>query len=159
MTQQATQQRPIYGAVLQTPLGPLSLREQENHLIALDFCDLGLRHNTPLLTEAKAQLQAYFAKQLRQFDLPLNYEGTPFRRSVWSALLTIAYGETISYRDLSERIGAPRAYRAVGNANGRNPLPIFIPCHRVVAHDGTLGGYSGGLGIKKALLCLEGHTV
>ncbi len=156
MTKNTQDQRPIYGAVLQTPLGPMTLRELDQKLIALDFCDFGLRDETPLLKEASAQLQAYFSQKLRVFDLPLHFESTAFRQAVWQALLTIPYGQTISYRALSERVGAPRAYRAVGNANGRNPLPIFIPCHRVIAHDGSLGGYSGGLGIKVALLSLEG---
>jgi methylated-DNA-[protein]-cysteine S-methyltransferase len=105
--------------------------------------------------DAIGQLEAYFAGELRRFNLRLAPEGTPFQRAVWNALLTIPYGETISYGELARRVGNPRASRAVGAANGRNPLPIVVPCHRVIGNDGTLTGYGGGLPIKEALLALE----
>ena len=110
---------------------------------------------TPLLTEAKTQLLDYFRGARREFDLPLAPEGTPFRRQVWDALLTIPYGETITYGELARRIGSPKAVRAVGQANHHNPLPIFIPCHRVVGANGALTGYGGGLELKQYLLNLE----
>ena len=102
------------------------------------------------------QLDSYFAGHLRSFDLPLNPQGTAFQRKVWAALLEIPYGETISYLELARRIGNPKSVRAVGLANGRNPLPIVVPCHRVVGSNGALVGYAGGLPIKRALLALEG---
>lgn len=112
-------------------------------------------HETPLLAEARAQLLDYFRGNRREFDLPLAPEGTPFRRRVWDALLTIPYGQIISYGELARRVGNPKAVRAVGQANHHNPLPIFIPCHRVVGADGTLTGYGGGLELKQYLLRLE----
>ncbi len=105
--------------------------------------------------DVATQLDAYFAGELTDFDLPLAPEGTPFQLTVWQALQTIPYGETISYGELAQEIGRPTASRAVGAANGRNPLPIVIPCHRVIGQDGSLTGYGGGLRFKKALLSLE----
>ena len=105
------------------------------------------------------QLNAYFAGHLHSFDLPLHPQGTEFQCKVWAALAEIPYGETISYLELARRIGNPSSVRAVGLANGRNPLPIVVPCHRVIGSNGALVGYAGGLPIKKALLALEGaHT-
>jgi methylated-DNA-[protein]-cysteine S-methyltransferase len=101
------------------------------------------------------QLAEYFDGRRRQFDLPLAPEGTPFQQSVWRALLDIPYGETISYGELATRIGRRSASRAVGLANGSNPLPIVIPCHRVIGASGKLTGYGGGLAIKDQLLALE----
>jgi methylated-DNA-[protein]-cysteine S-methyltransferase len=105
--------------------------------------------------EATTQLTAYFAAQLRVFDLPLAPKGTPFQQLVWEELLKIPYGETISYGELAHRIGNPKASRAVGLANGSNPIPIIIPCHRVIGSNGKLTGYGGGLPIKEKLLALE----
>ena len=105
--------------------------------------------------EAVRQLNAYFAGKLRQFELPLAPEGTPFQRRVWQALLGIPYGETVSYGELARQIERPSAFRAVGAANGQNPLSIVIPCHRVIGSNGQLVGYGGGLPIKSALLDLE----
>jgi methylated-DNA-[protein]-cysteine S-methyltransferase len=107
------------------------------------------------LVEAVAQLRAYFDLRLRQFDLPLAPRGTPFQLKVWRALESIPYGEAISYSELACRIDKPKAVRAVGAANGRNPLPIVIPCHRVVGSDGSLTGYGGGIHKKEYLLLLE----
>ena len=106
--------------------------------------------------EAVAQLEAYFAGRLRAFDLRLAPEGTAFQQQVWRALQTIPYGETLSYSGVARRIGKPAAVRAVGAANGRNPIPIVIPCHRVIGADGSLTGFGGGLPIKRKLLALEG---
>lgn len=106
--------------------------------------------------EAIAQLGAYFAGRLRVFDLPLAPEGTAFQQQVWRALLTIPYSETLSYSGLAQRIDRPAAVRAVGAANGRNPIAIVIPCHRVIGADGSLTGFGGGLPIKRTLLELEG---
>jgi len=108
--------------------------------------------------EAMRQLHEYFAGTRSEFDLPLAPEGTPFQRSVWRQLQEIPYGETISYGELARRVRNPKASRAVGSANGANPLPIVIPCHRVIAGDGSLGGFGGGLPTKQTLLALELRT-
>lgn len=105
--------------------------------------------------DALRQLAAYFAGELTAFDLPLAPAGTPFQLAVWQGLRAIPYGRTVSYGELARRIGAPRAVRAVGAANGQNPLAIVLPCHRVVGRDGRLTGYGGGLAVKDALLGLE----
>jgi methylated-DNA-[protein]-cysteine S-methyltransferase len=112
-------------------------------------------HDSAAFDDIIDQLDAYFAGELTEFDLPLAPNGTPFQLTVWQALETIPYGETISYGELANEIGRPTASRAVGAANGRNPLPIVIPCHRVIGQDGSLTGYGGGLRFKKALLALE----
>jgi methylated-DNA-[protein]-cysteine S-methyltransferase len=106
--------------------------------------------------DAIAQLRAYFSGNLREFYLPLQPVGTPFQLLVWQALREIPFGETISYAELARRIGKPRAVRAVGAANGKNPLSIVIPCHRVIGSDGSLTGYGGGMENKRYLLALEG---
>jgi methylated-DNA-[protein]-cysteine S-methyltransferase len=105
--------------------------------------------------EAIRQLRAYFAGELTEFDLPLAFEGTEFQLRVWQSLRGIPYGETISYGQLATRLGNPKASRAVGLANGSNPIPIIVPCHRVIGSNGSLVGYGGGLENKKALLALE----
>jgi O-6-methylguanine DNA methyltransferase len=110
----------------------------------------------PIATEAVRQLRAYFAGQLRRFDLPLDMRGTDFQLRVWRELERIPFGETRSYLEIAEAIGAPRAVRAVGAANGANPIPIVVPCHRVIGASGKLVGYGGGLPLKKRLLQLEG---
>lgn len=108
-----------------------------------------------VFNSAIAQLEEYFAGRRKSFDLALFPQGTPFQKQVWSALQTIPYGETISYKDLAQRIGKPKTVRAVGAANGANPIPIIIPCHRVIGNDGSLTGFGGGLPLKKRLLELE----
>ena len=110
----------------------------------------------PDILEAARQLRAYFAGTLRDFDLPLDLRGTPFQLKVWHALETIPYGETRSYLQIATGIGAEKAVRAVGAANGANPIPIVVPCHRVIGSGGKLVGYGGGLPLKKRLLTLEG---
>jgi methylated-DNA-[protein]-cysteine S-methyltransferase len=110
----------------------------------------------PLLREAGKQLEAYFAGKLRGFHLPLEMEGTDFQLSVWNLLQQIRYGETRSYGDLARSLGAPAAVRAVGAANGANPIAIVVPCHRVIGSNGALTGYGGGLALKRRLLDLEG---
>lgn len=110
----------------------------------------------PLLDELARQLSAYFAGTLRRFDLPLDLQGTEFQKRVWRQLETIPFGETRSYRQIADAIGTPAAVRAVGAANGANPIPIVVPCHRVIGTSGKLVGYGGGLPLKKRLLVLEG---
>jgi methylated-DNA-[protein]-cysteine S-methyltransferase len=110
----------------------------------------------PIAIEAARQLRAYFAGELREFDLPLDLHGTDFQRRVWRELQRIPYGETRSYSQIAAAIGAPQAVRAVGAANGANPIPIVVPCHRVIGAGGKLVGYGGGLPLKQRLLALEG---
>jgi methylated-DNA-[protein]-cysteine S-methyltransferase len=112
--------------------------------------------SNPVLREAISQLRAYFARELRQFKLPLDMRGTDFQKSVWRELEKIPYGETRSYAQIAKAIGAPTAVRAVGAANGANPIAIVVPCHRVIGSSGKLTGYGGGLPLKKKLLELEG---
>jgi methylated-DNA-[protein]-cysteine S-methyltransferase len=113
------------------------------------------RRSSELLTRTRQQLEEYFAGQRREFDLPLDPQGTDFQRRVWQRLLDIPYGETTTYGTLARELGDPGASRAVGLANGSNPLPIVIPCHRVIGADGSLTGFGGGLPTKQALLELE----
>jgi methylated-DNA-[protein]-cysteine S-methyltransferase len=112
----------------------------------------------PILAAAAAQLREYFDGQRQHFDLPLEPRGTEFQRKVWQALERIPYGQTRNYREIAEAVGTPRAVRAVGSANGRNPLPIVVPCHRVIGADGRLVGYAGGLEVKRILLELENRA-
>ena len=110
-----------------------------------------------ILAQAEGQLTDYFAGRLREFDLPLALVGTEFQLAVWRELRRVPYGETTDYGELARRLGRPRAVRAVGAANGANPTPIVVPCHRVIGRDGSLIGYGGGLEAKRRLLALEGH--
>ena len=111
----------------------------------------------PILKETAAQLEEYFAHERTEFDIPMELDGTAFQKEVWAELSRIPYGETISYGELARRVGRPKGPRAVGQANGRNPIAIIVPCHRVLASNG-IGGYGGGLPVKRALLALEGVT-
>ena len=146
-------------AVIYSPVGPLTLFAEDDFLTALVYGDYGGYDDIPLFREARRQLDEYFDGQRQAFHLPLRPEGTEFQKKVWQVLCRIPYGQMISYRELATRVGAPRAFQAVGQANGHNPLPILIPCHRVIAANGTLGGYSGGLERKRFLLHLEGHDL
>lgn len=148
---------------LATPCGPLLLVIDEQGLRHVDFChspkpvriDDSWQQDATALAPFVEQFEAYFARALREFSLPLSVLGTPFQQQVWQALRTIPYGETISYGEQARRIGNPSAVRAVGAANGRNPLPIVLPCHRVIGKNGSLTGYAGGVQIKQFLLQLE----
>ena len=151
---------------LRTPIGTLRLVGDEDAIDRIELPNEAARApegswepaNGALpaaLAEAKRQLGEYFDGKRREFDLPLGASGTEFQQRVWAELRRIPFGETISYRTLAERIGKPAASRAVGQANGRNRLPIVVPCHRGVSHDGKLGGYGGGLPTKQRLLDFE----
>ena len=109
----------------------------------------------PLLLDAADQLRAYFAGELREFDLPLAARGTEFQRQVWAAVYAVPYGSTATYSEIAAAVGRPDACRAVGAANGRNPLPVIVPCHRIIGAAGGLTGYGGGLDRKRSLLDLE----
>jgi len=125
-------------------------------IFSLDFVEVCVVENrNRVLDTLERQLEEYFLKDRVSFDIPLLLEGTPFQKSVWRALLEIPYGKTISYKEEAQILGAPRSYRAVANANGKNPISIIIPCHRVVASNGKIGGYSGGVWRKEYLLHLE----
>ena len=147
-----------------TPIGELLLAGDGDHLTAVHLPthrtgaapQPGWRPADDAVLHAAAdQLRAYFAGELREFDLPLAAVGTPFQQVVWSALREIPYGGTSTYGQIAARIGQPTASRAVGTANGRNPIAIVVPCHRVIGADGTLTGYAGGLAAKQRLLALE----
>jgi methylated-DNA-[protein]-cysteine S-methyltransferase len=141
-----------------TPIGTLGLVATEQGLANVRWSAKGLPDDSsPLLDEAAAQLDAYFAGELTQFDLPLDLDGTEFQRRCWLALATIPYGQTVSYGEQARRLGlGPASARAVGAANGQNPLPIVLPCHRVIGADGSLTGFGGGLDTKRFLLEHEG---
>jgi methylated-DNA-[protein]-cysteine S-methyltransferase len=152
---------------IESPVGPLLLAANGRGLCLLSFL-AGKRavHPQPDWTRKKApftetirQLRAYFRGELKEFDLPLVLDGTPFQLRVWHALRTIPYGQTISYGQLARRIGQPTAVRAVGLANGANPISIIVPCHRVIGADGSRTGYGGGLPITQKLLALESRQL
>jgi methylated-DNA-[protein]-cysteine S-methyltransferase len=143
-----------------TRLGKIGIAEQNGNLTHLYFATDATPTTieiiaTPLITEAFSQLNAYLAGKLQQFSLPLAPMGTDFRQTVWQALRAVPYGTTVSYKEIAQAIGNPQAARAVGMANNKNPLPIFIPCHRVIGSNGKLVGYAGGLPLKQQLLDLE----
>ncbi|HEY3087987.1 MAG TPA: methylated-DNA--[protein]-cysteine S-methyltransferase [Jatrophihabitantaceae bacterium] len=146
--------------VIASPVGSLRLQADDGGLTGIWFVgngepERGDLDSDPVLRAAAEQLAEYFAGRRTGFELPLAATGTPFQRAVWDALQEIPYGRTWSYADVALHIGNPRAVRAVGAANGRNPLPIVVPCHRVVGANGTLTGYGGGLENKRILLDLE----
>ena len=145
--------------VFETSLGLMALEAEGETLVRLRLpgspIPRMMPHETPVLARGREQLLEYLAGERQVFDLPLDPQGTPFQQRVWEALRQIPWGETRSYKDIALAVDCPRGFRAVGMANRSNPLPIFIPCHRVVAADGTLGGYAGGLELKQALLRLE----
>ena len=141
--------------VLDSPLGPLTLSAGPEGLTEVAFGDKGGGMACPLPEQAAAELAAYFAGQLRTFTVPLAPAGTEFQQRVWAALREIPFGKTATYGEIAARVGNPRASRAVGQANNRNPIPILIPCHRVIGASGQLTGYAGGLAVKQKLLVLE----
>jgi len=151
---------------MESPIGTLHLVAEEGALVGLAMEERPKRTATaaspgaedPVLAEAERQLTAWFKGERTGFDLKLAPKGTPFQLAVWRALREIPFGETCSYRDLAARVGRPKAVRAVGAANGRNPIAIVVPCHRVIGADGTLTGYGGGLPRKRWLLAHE-HEV
>jgi len=150
--------------MMESPVGPLTIAGESAGLCFILFT-AGRRAAGPqpdwiesergIVRETVRQLKAYFARRLTRFDLPLTPAGTSFQLAVWNELQRIPYGEVISYGELARRLGKPRASRAVGAANGANPIPVVVPCHRVIGGDGSLTGYGGGLAIKEALLAHE----
>lgn len=159
--------KPCVSKTIASPVGRLTLVASDAGLAAIIWEDddparvplalVGSDEAHPVLAAAATQLGEYFARERQTFDLPLDFVGTAFQVAVWRALLTIPFGETRSYRQIATQIGNPKATRAVGAANGRNPLSIVAPCHRVIGASGTLTGFAGGLEAKAFLLALEGR--
>lgn len=157
----------VYHTNLQSPVGQLLLAGDDRGLHLISFAagkhairpQPGWVENKEPFQETIRQLQAYFRGELQEFDLPLALEGTPFQVRVWQSLRAIPYGQTISYGQLAHQIGQPNAARAVGLANGSNPIPIIVPCHRVIGANGNLTGYGGSLSIKQKLLSLESRQM
>ena len=155
-----------YYNLLASPLGQLTVCSDEESITELHisgdrFFSKAPQHwhynpEEPLLLQAKQQLDAYFSGELQHFSLPLRVNGTPFQKLVWQGLQRIPFGSTVSYLELAQMIGKPSAVRAVANAVGKNPLAIILPCHRVIAHNGTIGGFGAGLPAKRLLLKNEG---
>ncbi len=147
-----------------SPLGTVTLQANEQGLLGVWFEthttkpeDLGIQEDSfPIFQSVKDQFDRYFAGEAIQFDVPIAAKGTPFQQSVWHALTTIPYGETWSYAQLADAIGNPKAVRAVGLANGKNPVSVIVPCHRVIGKNGKLTGYAGGVERKQRLLAIEG---
>ena len=150
---------------IDSPVGRLTLVASDRGLAAILWPDDDPRRvrlgplaedpDHPILAETERQLAAYFAGRLQSFSIPLDFQGTAFQKSVWTALLTIPFGETRSYAEIARQIGRPTAFRAVGAANGRNPISIIAPCHRVIGSTGALTGFAGGLATKEHLLGIE----
>jgi len=145
---------------METPIGPLRLVGDASGLQQVSFQvqdapDPHWKEDSAFFAAARTQLTRYFGGEAVTFDLPLRPLGTPFQERVWEALQTIPYGETVSYGEIARQLNPPSSPRAVGGANGRNPIAVIIPCHRVIGGTGALVGYTGGLAIKRALLALE----
>ena len=144
----------------QSIIGDISIVENSNNIISINFGRIEPSYSTqnkitPILLEAANEVKAFLKGELKVFSIPYKVYGTCFQEKVWSSLTTIPYGETLTYKDIAALISQPKAYRAVGNANNKNPLPIIIPCHRVIGTNKKLTGYAGGLKIKEYLLNLE----
>jgi methylated-DNA-[protein]-cysteine S-methyltransferase len=143
-----------------TKIGKIGIAEENGSITNLYFSETvadakAILEETVILKKTNQQLQEYFAGKRKVFELPLAPKGTEFQQKVWQALKEIPFGETRSYGEIAKRIGQPKASRAVGGANNKNPLPIFVPCHRVIGANGKLVGYAGGLEVKKTLLNVE----
>lgn len=144
----------------ETLIGKIGIAEEYGFITNVYFMNMrqpldAKVYETDILKEGYVQINEYLNGELKEFDLPLNPKGTDFQQTVWSELLNIRYGETTSYKDIAAKTGKPSACRAIGNSINKNPIPIIIPCHRVIASDSTLCGYVGGVDIKKKLLDLE----
>lgn len=151
---------PVYRSFFESPLGLVEVRANDAGLLAVLFRDREPADKAILpnaVTDlAEKELREYFEGRRRTFTVPLDPQGTPFQKQVWEQLLTVPYGKTASYLDISKNLGDPNLTRAVGAANGKNPISILVPCHRIIGTDGSLTGYAGGMHRKKALLMLEG---
>jgi methylated-DNA-[protein]-cysteine S-methyltransferase len=166
----------LYYAETDSVIGPLTVIATENGICRLDFGSVedilpslqawmakhfikgDLVHSPEYLADAVSQLNAFFAGNLHEFNIPFDLYGTVFQKKVWTQLTKIPYGTTCSYKEVAQGIGAPKAVRAVGSANNQNPVPVFIPCHRVIGSNGALVGYGGGLDKKEILLSIEQNS-
>ncbi len=149
-----------YQDSFETPLGKMQITANQHAVTSIHFVDTGLKANANAITEnAKQQLQEYFAGDRKTFDLPLEATGTDFQKRVWQALTNIDYGETGSYSDIANMINNPKAVRAVGAANGKNPMTIVVPCHRIIGLNGSLTGYASGTKRKAWLLNHESDSL
>ncbi len=169
-----TEQKVLYVDEMESPLGILTMVATDAGLCQIQFGSFSsndttikarlkkmgltgeLQHCTENLQQVKRQLHEYFNRKRTAFELPLHLCGTPFQKKVWEALLQIGYGETRSYKQVAQSVGAPKAVRAIGGANNQNPIPVIVPCHRVIGSNGNMVGYGGGLDKKELLLSLEG---
>lgn len=154
---------PKYIKSYETKIGKLTLGSDENFITNIFFPANKIPENmkekeTNVIEQAINELNEYFEGKRKMFTIPLKPNGTEFQKNVWKALLNIPYGKTCSYKDIAEAIGSPKACRTVGSSNGKNPIPIIIPCHRVINSNGKLGGYSGGLDVKTKLINIEKNT-
>lgn len=157
-----------YSDLMESPLGTLYIAANDDGITVIKFLDklsseerhhaTGNHTSCEIIESAKAQLSEYFAGERTEFSLPLAAQGTKFQHAVWAALLTVKFGQTASYSDIAKQLDNPNAVRAVGAANGKNPISIVVPCHRVIGKNGTLTGYAGGLSRKQKLLALEWET-
>ncbi len=162
----------IFQSIFDSPIGKLLLYATKDVLVYIGWKDaqkkiklilkdegvIQFLPNTEnkIINQAKTELNLYFKHRLTQFEVPILLKGTPFQEKIWKTLLEIPYGTTYSYKDIAKKAGSPKAVRAVGNANGKNPIPIIVPCHRVIQSNGDIGGYSAGIRIKYWLLKHEG---
>lgn len=152
----------MYKSVLKTPVGNLVLTANEKEILSVEFTSkkkINSVRKPEILKQTEKQLIEYFSGKRKKFDLKKKYSGTEFQVKVWKALEKIPYGKTVSYEDIAKKTGKPNAYRAVGNANNKNKISIIIPCHRVIAKDGKLAGYGGGIGRKEYLLQFERENI
>jgi methylated-DNA-[protein]-cysteine S-methyltransferase len=151
--------RMTFSTQLSTPVGPLVLEGDDARLTRLGFgVPVAPQGDAGSVASAAIQLEQYFAGERTEFDLDVELAGTDFERRVWAEVRAIPYGSTVTYAEIARRVGRPSASRAVGRANGHNPIAVIVPCHRVVGSDGSLTGYAGGIEMKRALLDLERHA-
>jgi len=165
----------IFWTRIETPVHPMVLVEEDGKLVEIKLSDAELpdeviqeeleqhdpdayQQDSPFLNRVEAEIKEYFNGKRTAFNVDYIFQGTEFHRKVWTVIASIPYGETLTYGEIAEIIDKPNAARAVGNACGKNPIPVIVPCHRVLAANGKLGGYGGGLEVKRALLELEGIT-
>lgn len=143
--------------IYRSPAGALTLKGTETAVESIKFGSHGKSNPNPLLEEAAQQLEEYFQGERKKLTFPIKISGTEFQKKVWNALARVPFGKTVSYRELAEKVGSPKASRAIGNAMAKNNHPLIIPCHRVVTSSGKMGGFGGGIRWKRELLELEGN--
>lgn len=148
----------MYKYYYKTPVGIMCIKENDGYITEIHMgkdSDTVEEIETKLIRKTYEEIMRYFSKKRKSFDIPIKLEGTEFQKRVWDALIQIPYGKTCTYKDIAEKIGNPKACRAVGGANNKNPIMIIVPCHRVIGKNGDLVGYAGGIEVKQKLLDLE----